>query len=250
LRKIGAFQTQGFDVDDTTRTHQYKGQSAETAKTNEAVRLTSNQILTYRGQPIEALYSTVAGGKTASAAEAFRGGAPIPYLITIDDVDANGRPYAAASRFFSWQVDLSAETMASTLQAAGINLGRIRVVEVAARTTSGRVAGLRVIGEFAEVTIPGTDLRRVFGANFLRSTLFDIVKTSDGWQINGKGWGHGVGMCQAGAMGRAAAGQSFQQILSAYYPGSDLLVFRGSLIQLSARGSWVDRRKYSREGAN
>lgn len=243
LTKIGAFAQSGYDVDDTTKCHVYRGAGVETAATNEAVRQTSNQILIYGGRPIQALYATVSGGVTADAREAF-GGAGLPYLIPVVDVDANGRPYAAQAKWFAWTLELRADDVRAKFRERGVDFGAIENLEVSGRGPSGRAINIKLTTEQGTIELSARLIRDAFGVDVIRSTLFEINKTANGFRIDGKGWGHGVGMCQAGAVGRARAGQKYSQILAAYYPGTQLVTVPGSPISYAARGSYVDRVKF------
>lgn len=243
LTKVGAFAKYGYDVDDTTRCHVYRGVDVETAATNEAVRQTSNQILTFNGRPIEALYATVSGGVTADAREAF-GGAGLPYLIPVTDTDAKGNYYAAHSKYFAWYVDVPTETLRAKFREKGVDFGAIENLEVIGRGPSGRAINIRLTTEQGPLDLNARLIRDAFGVDLIRSTFFNISKTSTGYRIDGKGWGHGVGMCQAGAVGRARAGQKYAQILSAYYPGTQLVTVPGTPLAYATRGSYVDRVKF------
>jgi stage II sporulation protein D len=243
LTKIGAFAKYGYDVDDTTRCHIYRGTDVEKASSNDAVRSTSNQILVFGGRPIEALYSTVAGGVTADAREAF-GGAGQPYLVPITDIDSKGRAYSADAKFFAWTLDIPQDLLQTKFRQRGVDFGHIENIEVTDKGPSGRAINLRLSTEQGIIDVNARLIRDAFGADIIRSTLFEIKKTANGFRIDGRGWGHGVGMCQAGAVGRARAGQSYSQILAAYYPGTQLVTVSGSPIAYSSRGSYVDRLKF------
>jgi stage II sporulation protein D len=95
---------------------------------------------------------------------------------------------------------------------------------------SGRIAELEVVGSAASVTLRGLAIRRALG---IRENLFffDAQRRPDGsvggWVFTGRGWGHGVGLCQVGAYGMAASGYSYRDILSHYYPGTRIDKHRG-----------------------
>ena len=243
LTKIGAFSKYGYDVDDTTRCHVYRGADMESAATNEAVRTTSNQILTFGGKPIEAVYATVSGGITADAREAF-GGNGQPYLVPVVDKDPKGNWYGAHSKWFAWYLDIPAETMQAKFKEKGVDLGAIENIEVIGKGPSGRAINIRLTTEKGQFDLNARLIRDAFGVDTVRSTLFTINKTATGFRISGNGWGHGVGMCQAGAVGRARAGQSYGQILATYYPGTQLVTVSGTPIAYATRGSYVDRVKF------
>ena len=109
---------------------------------------------------------------------------------------------------------------ASALAAAGRDVGRVRDVRVARRTPSGRSAELRVQGSDGDVEVSGETLRRVLGPTRLRSTLFEVRRTADGFVFVGSGNGHGVGMSQWGARALSRSGANPQQILARFYPGA------------------------------
>ena len=106
--------------------------------------------------------------------------------------------------------------------------GAARAVGVGSRTASGRVAVLDVETERGMFTVRGNDIRYVMrapGGEILPSTYFSVEPeyrdgALAGVMLRGQGYGHGVGMCQWGAIGRARAGQSFRAILGTYYPGT------------------------------
>jgi stage II sporulation protein D len=224
LARMAGRRTAAYDLDDTTASQTYLGVAGERPQTNEAVRLTSNLALLYDGAPIQALYCTVSGGITAGNEEVF-GGAPLPYLRPLQDCDPAGNPYGAWSPYYRWELLLTEYG----------DLGAVRRVEILERSTSGRAQRIRIVAAKGTVTVPGGEFRTRLGVNRLRSLLIDEVEnTPSGVRIRGRGWGHGVGLCQAGAQGRALAGQTFEQILSAYYPGAALAFLPNPI--LVARG--------------
>jgi len=103
-------------------------------------------------------------------------------------------------------------------------------IQVSRTTRSGRVAELRIVFERGDVRIPAADVRAVLRPDAdrpLASTAFQLTVTKDGGEVSrlvaaGAGSGHGVGMCQWGAVGRARAGQDYRRILSTYFPGTTL----------------------------
>lgn len=212
LAKMQRAGSAPFDLDDTTASQSYLGVAAEKPQTNVAVRETANQVLLHGGEPIQALYCTVSGGVTAANEEAF-GGAPLPYLRSVRDADANGSSYGAWSPHHSWEFHVRAYP----------GVGAVKDVEVLRRTGSGRAAAIRVSGERGTLTVSGPAFRNAVGVNNLKSLLIDTIEaTGQGVRIRGRGWGHGVGMCQAGAQGRALSGQTHDGILATYYPGARL----------------------------
>jgi preprotein translocase YajC subunit len=185
-----------YDVEASTTGQVYLGLDGETPAVRESVDATRGQILTFDGEPILAAFHSAAGGRTATAAEVW--GRDVPYLVSV------GVPGEEDSPDTYWRAPVSGEELADALAAAGTGVGRVRDVSVARRTPSGRSAALRVRGTEGQVEVSGETLRRVLGPTRLRSTLFEVRRTEDGFVFVGSGNGHGVGMSQWGARARAA----------------------------------------------
>jgi stage II sporulation protein D len=201
-----------YDVEASTTGQVYLGLDGETPMVREAVDATSGQILTFDGEPILAAFHSAAGGRTATAAEVW--GRDVPYLVSV------GVPGEEDSPDTYWRAPVSAEELSDALAAAGKSVGRVRDVSVASRTPSGRSAALRVRGTEGQVEVSGETLRRVLGPMRLRSTLFEVRRTEDGFVFVGSGNGHGVGMSQWGARALARSGADHRQILARFYPGA------------------------------
>ena len=104
----------------------------------------------------------------------------------------------------------------------GARLDRIDVLD---RDDAGRVQLVSIVGEQAR-TVRGEELRsavsRAFGVRALRSTRFDVRRDRGRFEFVGRGFGPGVGLCQAGAFARLAAGASIRQVVAHYFPGTSL----------------------------
>ena len=171
---------------------------------------TSGLLLTYQGKPITVMYHAISGGRTESAAAVFSQAEP--YLVS---VSSSGEEQA---RGFQQETKLSFGEMADKLTAAGwtVTADEIRrTLTISAYTEAGRVADVQV----GEQHISGPDFRRALS---LRSTWFAIEMDEEGVTFSQRGYGHGVGMSQAGANGMAANGAAYQEILAHYYPGTAL----------------------------
>jgi stage II sporulation protein D len=236
-RNLGRWKAEGFDLTATVANQVYGGVGMETSEGRAAVLATRGQLLTYEGAPIEAFFYSTCGGRTADGAEVFRG-AKRSYLRSIADRAENGTVYCSISPRYRWHEEWSGEALRATLQrylpdAASIRSADIRQisnVRVARRSSSGRVDQLAIGLGGREVKVEGPKIRQVMRLSSgepLRSTVFDLVATlgAEGvshLSVDGAGSGHGVGFCQWGAVGRARAGQGYEQILAAYFPGTRL----------------------------
>jgi stage II sporulation protein D (peptidoglycan lytic transglycosylase) len=237
LRNLGRWKAQGFDLAATVADQVYSGQVAETPEGRAAVGDTRGRVLTYEGTPIEAFFYSTCGGRTADGAEVFRGAAR-PYLRSVRDQADNGSVYCSISPRYRWHEEWTGDALRSTLErnlppAAGrqsMDVREVSSVRVTRRSSSGRVDQLAIGLGGPEITIDGPAIRQVMRINSgepLRSTAFDLVATVGGrgvthLTVDGMGSGHGVGFCQWGAVGRARAGQGYEQILAAYFPGTRL----------------------------
>jgi SpoIID/LytB domain protein len=122
---------------------------------------------------------------------------------------------------FRWTERLAIPELTTRVAAEYPEVGRVRGLIARQRGGSGRIGVLAIQGDKATVEVSGDlHIRRLLGG--LRSTLFEIKREGDAFVLRGAGFGHGVGMCQMGAIGMAGAGKSEKQILAHYYRGSHL----------------------------
>jgi stage II sporulation protein D len=237
LKNRGRWEALGFDVYGDTRDQAYTGVEAESPLAWEAARRTAGQVLHHHGAPIDAFFHSTCGYRTAGAEEAFRTGRSLPYLRPVSD-ERDGGYYCDISPRFRWREEWDASSLRAILSqtlppVAGIPGGTVtslRDIEVAGTTASGRVAEVLIRFARGDVRVAGSDVRRVLRPapeRLLGSAAFQLHVTRAGGEITrvvaaGAGWGHGVGMCQWGAVGRARAGQDYRKILATYYPGTML----------------------------
>ncbi len=223
----------------------YKGVSGEAATTNAAVEATRGEaIFDASGRLVDSVYSAVCGGHTENN-EIVWGGVPNPSLRGVPDIlpgfKAKVAPdklseflsteaphacrlssFAQPSRY-RWEKRLTAKEVDE--KTASLKLGSIFTLTVADRGVSGRARLLNLSGENGATQLRGElNIRKLFGN--LNSAMFEVRLEKDAkgrpatWVFTGGGWGHGVGMCQTGAIGRAEAGQSYREILAHYYNGA------------------------------
>jgi SpoIID/LytB domain protein len=230
----------------------YGGATSEDPRTNQAVEATRGQVLTYQGGIARCVYSAVCGGHTENNEDVWDV-APLPYLRGQPDFDPAAHPELrfplsgqaladfvanpvdtycrqpewSKPEYFRWQVTKSRSELEQALAAAGVRVGSLLALEPLARGVSGRIKSLVVQGSAGQATLgPEYTIRKALGG--LRSSNFvaSVTTGSDGlpacFTFTGAGWGHGVGMCQIGAVGLAAAGADYRAILARYFPGTTL----------------------------
>lgn len=192
-------------VPDVERFQAYKPERV-TGRISEAVRQTRGMVITYEGALADTYYHACAGGKTATAAEAF-GSHDRPYLRMTAE--------APCERADAWTADFSSGEVAS---AAGIT-GSVQSIGIGSKGPSGRTLTLTVNG----VDVSARKLRAALGSTRMRSTMLRAVRLREGRvEMEGRGFGHGVGLSQWGAKAMADQGAAAERIIRHYYPGTHL----------------------------
>ncbi len=204
-----------FDLDDTTRSQMYTGTRLESPRCRQAVAETEGQVVTWQGRLAETFFCSNCGGHTADVAGVW-GGRDLPYLA--------GVPchFGDRGRHFFWQGDISVARAQARLRAKGALKGALLDLQPFDQDDSGRWRKVRVRGSGGDVVISSSELRGILGVDLLRSTRFEVERVGDTFSFQGRGWGHGVGLCQEGAKGMAEQGYGYRQILAYYYPGTSI----------------------------
>jgi len=240
VKYLGRRRGLGFDVYATVQDQVYGGVEAEHDPVSRAVRETAGEILEYGGEPIEAYYHSTCAGRTAAIEEVWPQERPRPYLVSVLDVNPiTGEAFDRSSSRYEWTqrwtvpelTRILNQTLRDSLPAGAGSIGEIRGFEVLDRSLSGRIRAMRISTTAGDFVVGGDRIRWIFltpQGSILNSSKFDvrIVRDAQGRPqeivATGGGWGHGIGMCQVGAMGRARAGQDYRTILRTYYPGARL----------------------------
>jgi stage II sporulation protein D len=232
---------EGFDLYATVEDQVYGATEIEKPLATKCVESTNGQVVLADGAPIRANYCSTCGGITADVWEAWPTD-PRAYLVSVADRAGSGPDWCAASPQYRWRESWSAEQLAGTitkwapgqgvvLPAAGV--GTIRDVRADARSHSGRVWRLTIETSTGTISVPAYVIRQVLrrpgpSGAILRSNLFKIGVRRDGAGnvvevvASGAGSGHGVGLCQTGALAMARAGVRADAILSHYYAGTEI----------------------------
>ena len=126
--------------------------------------------------------------------------------------------------FYRWTEEYGIDELSELVsRRSGHHIGRIRSMEALERGESGRICRLKITGS-EKTLIVGKELeiRKILSESHLKSSAFEIEMTKDKVILHGKGWGHGVGLCQIGAAVMASQGFSYKEILNHYYPGTEI----------------------------
>jgi stage II sporulation protein D len=210
----------GFDFCDTTHCQTMKLSGVD-SRNRAAVSATKGEILFYRDAPAQTFYHANCGGITAAANEAWAK-AGEPYLIVHSD---NFCPIPGELK---WETTLSPAEIERSLRVAGISPpDNWQTIQIESRTASGRAGKLQFLGGTPpRFLLAASSFRfavdRELGWNKVRSDLYEIRNSGGKILISGKGSGHGVGLCQAGAEEMAREGKTYREILDFYYPGTNL----------------------------
>ncbi len=179
---------------------------------SKAVDDTKGEILTYGGKPIAAFYHSTSGGMTEDAAEVF--GREFPYLKSV-------KTNSELSPYNMWEKIIPAADIEKAFDVQGL-----KDITISSRDASGRAKELKIVHENGVLTIQATELRKRLGWDRLPSTLITGISRGDGSvAFEGRGYGHGVGMCQWSALQMAKEGKTYRQILSYFYPGAVIRVY-------------------------
>lgn len=202
----------------------YRGVNAERYRLNLAIDSTRGEILVYEGAVLPAFYHSCCGGKTEPASELWDGLSGVgPINQSVDD------PYCKISPHFRWKCAVASFDLIAGLSGFGVKGELVRELVIKERTASGRAKVVQICTEEGCWDLSGKDLRRALGPSRIKSLFFraNVLLNGRAVEFQGKGWGHGVGMCQWGAYAMALQGKDYRQILGFYYPGANLTRVEG-----------------------
>ncbi|MDZ7373199.1 MAG: SpoIID/LytB domain-containing protein [candidate division KSB1 bacterium] len=226
----------------------YRGVPPDKTPVDEAIRATRGLVLLHGGRVIQALYSANCGGHTETASRLWRGSG-LRYLRGVLDGPQNVDPDLAQERIldpwvrgkpevfcknaprgrFRWVRVVKAQNLSARLERlSGSPVGDVKDVVVMRRGTSGRAVRVRVVGTARELTLDGElRIRHWLTEPGLPSSCFVVEKRENGAErefvFRGAGYGHGVGMCQDGAVAMAKLGYRYWEILQHYYSDAQLI---------------------------
>lgn len=241
LSRMDLNRARAWDVEAGVMDQVYRGREKQSRLASSAVRDTRGLVLSYRGSLCDAYYSATCGGHTSDIRHVWPDRPDAPYLHGRRDREGTvPESYCAAARNFRWRYSFTGRSLGETLRRTlpalpglqGAEVGALLDLVILERSPSGRVRRLQIRTSSGTFVVEGDRIRRalmldVASGRILPSTLFDLEKTMSGDRIAGVsvvggGNGHGVGMCQNGALGMARRGYSYAMILQHYYPGCEL----------------------------
>lgn len=206
MRRRVENRSEPFDLSDDALSQVYRGAERIGPQVIEAVRSTRGEVLGYDHGLADAVYHSTCGGGTRSSKAAFGGSAP--YLVEQTCEWCRGSPT------YRWVAAFSRNEASELLRRAGLIDGSLRVLERSEDDSKVRVEAQR------EREVPAAEVRRALGSSKMPSVRFAVKTDGDKVTVAGRGFGHGVGMCQWGARGQALVGRGYREILAYYYPGA------------------------------
>ena len=233
-----------FDVCADDHCQRYQGLTRATGETvRRVIDQTWGQVLTYDGQLCDARFSKCCGGRMESFSACWED-KDYAYLQPLPDTPehvegadcfCNTQNKAILEQvlnnydqetvdFYRWTESYDKATLSELIAwRSGVEVGEILSIEPLERGESGRIRKLRIEGTSATLIVgKELEIRRILSKTHLKSSAFDVIFKGDRIIFEGKGWGHGVGLCQIGAAVMAVNGYTYGQILQHYYPGSSL----------------------------
>lgn len=235
LSKIGQYDG-SYDLKATIYDQVYQGMENEDALVNQAVDQTRGMVLSYQGKLIEAYYHANCGGRTESLEEVWEGEGK-PYLLSVDDDE-----FCTWAKNYRWEEEWDRQELEQRLleflsgegKISLENFGKLTDLKIVQSTPSGRVKLLIADTDKGSFEIEKDKIRWALKRAkskeaILPSTLFELemIRNMDGTLAKvkavGRGNGHGIGMCQTGAIGMARKGYSYSEILAHYYPATKVM---------------------------
>lgn len=224
----------GYDLCDMSHCQAYNGTISEKTTTSSAVDATIGIVLKFNNQPITQIYYFAnCGGKTASLVDVWND--DIGYLKSVVDRPAGGgTDFCAASNSYNWNYTVNSAQLESILKnnlrtapASSISNLASDAVIIKTSDVSGRAKTVQIsyVNPAENKIVDGTDFRAAVGNGTIKSTLLTDIKynsATDDYNFTGRGYGHGVGMCQDGAIAMASQGYKYNQILGHYFSGIEV----------------------------
>ncbi len=224
-----------FDVCADDHCQRYQGITKQTSPAVEqALKATCGRILCYDDEICDARFSKCCGGVTEEFQYCWED-TPKPYLVSVEDPFCNTSDKAVLSQvlndydletndFYRWTVDYTTEEI-SRLVSSKLkeDFGTVTDLIPLERGKSGRIWKLKIVGTKLTFTVgKELEIRRALSETHLYSSAFDVEKTATGFRLHGRGWGHGVGLCQIGAAVMGQQGYKYDEILLHYYRGAEI----------------------------
>lgn len=217
LARGGTRKLHGTDISTDEKEAQAYNAAAVTPVIRRAVQSTKGQVMVYRGKYIHGWFSASCGGRTVPAkiGLAYKEAEP-PYISSVSCPE--GRVIPKSEQF--WQARFTMDEVQKAFADKGKQTGAIQKITSGKKDPkTRRTVSLVATGSKGKIAIPAADFRNAVGPEKMRSIwLLALDQGPQGIEMKGRGFGHGVGLCQWGAYALAKAGKSPTEIVKHYYP--------------------------------
>lgn len=203
-----------YHMESTVIDQVYEGCLIEDSRASRAVSETAGEVLTYSGTIVQAYYHSNCGGRTEAVNNVWN--ASLPYLKGVEC------EYCLSNPSTAWEQRIPLKDIEEKLKSAGFKVSGITDIRAGAVNNRGRLKHIVVVFQRGELSITGDQFRKAVGYGVIKSTNLKVKVSNGDAYFNGLGSGHGVGLCQWGAKQRALSGFSYAEILTYYYPGTEL----------------------------
>ena len=216
LTNLGKYAGAGYDLSDDVGSQVYSGIAAPSKNVEAAVSETAGEVLQYQGSLLGVFFHSCCGGSTADPKDVWGRPAATPRpLRGVKD------RYCRRSPHYQWSAYFANEDLLAALAAHGRDGARLNALRLGARSRGGLLKTFRLQLDGRRVDVRANDLRNWMGPSDIKSTqIWRVVERKRGYEFVGRGFGHGVGLCQWGARAQADAGRDYRKILSFYFPGA------------------------------
>ncbi|MDR1418240.1 MAG: SpoIID/LytB domain-containing protein [Endomicrobium sp.] len=212
IANLNKHKEQGFNLCSTTHCQVYGGLSGQVHSTNQAVKETNKEVLTYEDKVIQAVFHATCGGRTDSPRYVWGWKDIPPYLKGVKC------GYCHKARYKTWEHTLDEHFIHEKLSQNN-KIGKIKKIKVKGKTPTKAAKGLEIIHSEGKLRLNAYKFRTLIDAWKIKSHTFDSIEVKNNKvYFKGKGWGHKVGLCQEGAKGMADKGKTYKKILLYFYP--------------------------------
>lgn len=214
LNRREARRTSLYHLESSVIDQVYDGCEIEDSRARRGVSETAGEVLTSAGTIIQAFYHSNCGGRTEASENVW--GARLPYLMGVDCA------YCLLNPSTAWEQKISLRDIEEKMKNAGYNVSRVTGIRLGQRNNRGRLKNVVIVSSRGDISLTGDQFRKAIGYGVIKSTNFTLKIINGEASFSGLGNGHGVGLCQWGAKQRALDGFGYAEILSYYYPGTEL----------------------------
>lgn len=196
--------------------------AVENRSSRQTINMTRGVVCTHRGKLFCTYYSSICGGRTTNGKAIFKDAATPLVSVPCD--------WCVGSKYYRWKSSVTRNTVERQLQKyfaqKNHSFDQLKEVTIQKATRIGNIPLVRISTTHSARELSSYVFRLRVSPKKIRSPYFLVQDQGSHFSFSGRGWGHGVGLCQWGARGQALAGRSATHILMHYYPHSELITVK------------------------